>query len=362
MNNLEAVEAFGRIMMKKRTWFVAILLMIFVAILFPICRSISDNNLLRKSEDEIFTEMQETSANKLIQIINRLEKKLPTYESKTTLLPFYEALIHKANEFSEDELIELILNKKTLSGIDCALVEMYISNEYDVAKLSDLLSNSDIADETKEYIVSHGNYSVDELSDIFRKYDSSISVIAIQRIIAENSDVSMNLVDELLSSDFDKVSDEKCKAVCLGIAAYFEEHRTTEDGNAMRKDFVPILKKFFQQSNSELVKDQAIYALGRIADNELFSWLMDNNDVDFYLKISVIERNCNRMIEWVSSAKSESEIQSVIYAMQMHPIIEIANALQESIDNGNIRSTSELKALIDYSIKEGIHVVDKYDS
>ena len=63
----------------------------------------------------------------------------------------------------------------------------------------------------------------------------------------------------------------------------------------MQTVYIPMLKQIYEQNPSPLVRDQAVYAMARICDYELFTWLIENENIDDTLKISVIERNFRLM-------------------------------------------------------------------
>ena len=93
---------------RKKKILIAVVILAAACGSVPLCRMISEQRLLRKSEEEIYAEMQDVSSEKLIRIINRYEKKLPEMQDKTELLPFYIALKERSDEFSGDQLIGLI--------------------------------------------------------------------------------------------------------------------------------------------------------------------------------------------------------------------------------------------------------------
>lgn len=345
----------------KLITFLIILASVVIGIMLIVFRSVSDNKLLNLPEDEIYMQMSKLETPKLINKINRLEKKDQTIEEKARLLPLFTALIEKADDFSEEQLIELILKKKTLSGIDSAFVKMYTLNEYDSSKLIALLEDSNIADETKEYIISHGDFSAEEFTEIYRKYDGQILVSVIKRLAAIAPEKMVNLVEESISSDYEKMSDGKNRAICLAIAGYYEECPDEEEADAIRDRFAPVLKQIYEQSHSDLVQDEAIYALGRISDNEWLAWIIDNITIDKYTKISVIDRNFKKLKAIVESAKSEGEITSIIEAMKFHPLLDVGESFQLAIEKGTLTESEEINSLITFIEKKGMRAVDKYE-
>ena len=347
--------------LKKKIVIAALIFAIAGGGSFPLGRFISDRSLFSKSEDEIYEKMRSVSSEKLIKKINRFEKKLPSVQDQTALLPFYTALMEKAGDFSEAQLITLIRDKDTLAGIESVLVKMYAADGYDSAKIRPLLDDPEIEENTKSCIVSYCDFTTDELRDIFRRTEGLIAVTALKKISVRDSSAAMQLINEYVKSGSGDVSDEKYKSVCLGIAQYYEEHQTPEDIEEMQKVYIPMLKQIYETSDSELVKDQAVYAMARLCDYELFTWLIENQKIDHTLKVTVIERNCRLMKDQVEKAKSVDDIRVVLEAMQMHPILEVGEALQAAVDRGSLPETDELRSAIEDIRKQGIHVVEKYE-
>ena len=321
----------------------------------PFICSWSEMRMLNKPEEKVYTQMKKLSSTKLIKKINRIDLKLPSMEDKTNLVPLYRALIDKSGEFSDEQLIDMIKDSETLYGIDCAFIEMYVKEGYDPQKLSALLDDPDIADETKEYIVLNNSYTVDELCDIFRKHNGRSAVIAMQKIVGQDAETALKLADDILDADSStNISDEKYIAVCLGIANYYGQRNDLDITDPMKENYVSVLKRIFEQCDSENVKDQAIYALGRICDYDLFTWIIENDKIDFLLKVSVIERNVALMKKQIALSESEDDIRTILKAMELHPVTEIADSLNEAIERGKLAETDELLAKIAYIRKNGI--------
>ena len=101
--------------------------------------------------------------------------------------------------------------------------------------------------------------------------------------------------------------------------------------------------------------------MARICDYELFTWLIENDKIDDTLKRTVIERNYRLMLEQIEKAESPEEICAVTEAMQLYPVLEIGEALQSAVDRGRLPSEDALRSVIEYTQKNGIHAVDKYE-
>ncbi len=322
----------------------------------------SDRRLLSAPEEEVYAAVRGWSTERLIRRINRIEKKLPEMPDKTALLPLLSVLCERADEFTAERLIEQIKRKETLAGIEEAFVQMYAAGDYDNAEMLGLLSDADICEDTKEYITSQCDFTAEELAEIFRSTDGRTAAIAIKRISAEDSETAMQLVREFTEAGSGSISDEKYAAICLGIAQYYEKHKEPEDVAAMKDIYIPMMKKILEEGQSQTVRDQAVYAMGRICDYELFAWLIDNDSIDKSLKISVAERNYRPMKRWIEAAESEKDIRAVMEAMEIYPILEIADALEKSIEQGTLEDTERLRSVIGHIREKGIPAVDKYDN
>ena len=66
------------------------------------------------------------------------------------------------------------------------------------------------------------------------------------------------------------------------------------------------------------------------------------------------------MLKWIEEAKSEDDILAVMEAMEIHPMLEIADALEASVKQGKLPNSEELNSVIDYIRKNGVPAVDKY--
>lgn len=316
-----------------------------------------------KTEDEILAEKRELSADELIQEINECEAELPNTSDLSGLLPWYTALIDKSSEFSSEELIDLMKRTDTLTGMECACVKMYAINGYDSSNMLMLLDDPDIANETKDYIVSKCDFTVNELCDIFRNHDGNMAVIAMKKITADDAATALQLAQEIadLNGTDTQISDEQYVSFCLGVANYYENTKIVTDVTGMKDTYISIIKGIYADSDSELVKNQAVYALSRICDYDLFTWLIENNDIDFLLKVSVIERNVNLMKEQIAVARTEADIHPIMQAMRLHPILDVADALNDSFEHGTLTQSKKLSELVDYIMNNGVKAVDKYD-
>lgn len=319
------------------------------------------------TEEEIYSSKKNTAADDLISEIIELEEALPTMDEKIAILPHLMALIEMGDEFSASELIELIENQNTDVGLDSAFVKMYIDKGADLSDLLSLLNEDGVAQETKEYIVALGDFSTTELSSIFNSHNDNIAVVAMKRIAVIDEQLAFELAMPIFTTANKTMTSEQYVAACLGIAQFFENYtpKTAEDEamfQKMKEQMSTQLQSLYSTYPNDLVKDQAIYAMARMGDYDLFEYIIESENIDFDLKVTTIERNVELMLEKVSVATSPEDIATIIVAMQLHPIVDVGDALSDAVSSGRLTATVEITSLINYIDTNGIEGVNKYES
>lgn len=315
-------------------------------------------------EEDIYALKKSDSAKDLISEIITLERALPTMDDKIAILPHLTALVEKGDEFTEDELIELIKGADTDVGLDSAFVKMYVQKGGDSSKLLLLLKDDSIDPATKEYIVSKGEYSKDELCEIFRNNEDTTAVIAMKKLAVLDEDLAYELALPILTVSNGQATSEQCISACLGLAQYFEHHKPSDEDEdsflMMKERTVAELKNLYATSKDELVQSHAIYALARMADEEIFDYIIESEEIDFYLKVSTIERNVPLMTSIVRNAASQEDVKTVLTAMRILPVMEVGQELSNAVSSGKLQKTQEVDSVIEYVKKEGIGGLDKY--
>ena len=313
------------------------------------------------SMDEICREEKKLPSEELISEIKKVEK-IDSSAENTYLLTMLAALKEKDTHFSKGELLQMIQDPETGNGLNETLVQIYADENLDRKGLIQLLDNDNIDLQKKETIVCLAQLSQEELSDVFEKHDNILSVRAMQQIAVNDNKKAIQLARPILNNVKGQ-SDEKLISACLGAASYYENNTGLKirSFELEKKNTIGTMKKIFLESENDLVKDQAFYAMSRICDYDTFSYMIESDEVDFDLKVTAIERNIGKMIEQIEKASSKKDVQVILKAMKLHPICEVGEQLQKAVDSGKITSDKEIAATIDYVKNEGLKGVYKYE-
>lgn len=316
----------------------------------------------KMDEMDIYNQKKQSSADELIAEIMDLEEALPSKDDMFAILPHLVALMEKKDEFTSNQLIDLIKDEKTYMGLDSACVKMYVEKGENISALLPLLQDEGIDTDVKVLIVALGKFSTDELSSVFEDHKDNVSVTAMKRLTIEDKYVAYSLASELLANSGQKLTSEQYISICLGLAEYFESHVPKSDSE--RKTFleerewaVTQLWGIHDTHPDDIVQAHAIYTLGRMHDYDIFKRIIDSETVDFCSKITVIEENVPLMLEIVSQKSDMERLDTIVHVMKIHPIKEVGEALSKAIAEGSIPETKEMMELIDYIEIEGISAV-----
>ncbi len=316
------------------------------------------------SDEEIYNSKKNIPASDLVDEIIELESALPSMNDKIAIVPHLMALIEKADSFTADELVSLIKDPETDVALDSAFIKMYANIGADFSDLLPLLNDSQLAQESKEYIIALGDFSVKELSGLFNTYNDSLSIVAMKQIAVIDEQTAFKLAAPLVSGTQKVVSNEKYIAAFLGVAAYYDSadgELTSVSEKETKQQLISAMKNIYDRNDNDLVKDQAIYAMARMDDYETFAYIIASENIDFDLKVTTIERNVNLMIDVISTATKAEEISPIIAAMKLHPISQVGVALEQSVESGKMARNQDITDTIAYIEKFGIEGVDKYD-
>ncbi|RCX18847.1 hypothetical protein DFR58_104116 [Anaerobacterium chartisolvens] len=310
------------------------------------------------TEEDIYKSNLNDSAESLLAEIKALEQELKDDNSKIALVPHAMALIEKKDEFTPEEIILLLQDDETGAILESILIKMYIEKKADSNKLLPLLNDGKLSSDSKDYIVAIGDFSDDSLTDICYKYDNSVTVVAMKKLMTTNVEKAYQFASEILINDTKNVSDAKLWAASLGAGEYF--NRFSGD-DSEKKIIVEKLKELFSISKNEVVKDKFIYSLAKMNDFDVFKYIISDDKIDTDLKISTIERNVQMLVEKSTSKTSSSELSYIIKAMEIHPILEVGEALQQSLKSRTVPQSEELMATVKHIENNGIKGVFKYE-
>ena len=288
-----------------------------------------------QTEEQVYVQKLNDTKESLIEEISALGKNMGN-EDMIALLPLAQALRAKKEEFTEEEILTLLKKFDENAAMAELLVTIYRDKDADFQKLYPLLKNDSLSDKAKQEIVAAANFTPQQFEEICRQYDDSTAVFAMQKLMIQDANQAYVLALEILA-DKKQISDTKLKMAALAISEYFDTHK----GESAEKRVIAEKLKSFQSSASELVKDQLIYAMANLKDFDVFTYIINSNEIDKDLKITAIQQNLNVMLEKIDGSFSTEELNLILTAMQIHPIFEIGDALAAALEKNQVPKEKE---------------------
>ena len=154
------------------------------------------------------------------------------------------------------------------------------------------------------------------------------------------------------------VSDEQRTCACIGFTAYFEKQdpHVKED---LKTEYLPILRKIGKEKPGTILGDKAVYSMIYMRDYEVIRELLFDENLDYELKVSAIDTCYGTLIDEIEKNTSLDRIDAVIKSLEIHPVIDVAEALEKAIEDGRYIKDEAIMLLIEQSKDKGVRVVNK---
>ena len=353
--------------MKKKVSITALLLVVILLLGMP---NAADSSLLKSSEyslkyeaftaNEIYVEEIKKSGRELLDEIMGIEGDIHSSEDEIGILPSLYALAEKGSEFTESDLYKLLKNEKSGDALDEALVHMLLKKKPPKEMILDLIEDSQVGQSAKTMLVTHAGLNSKELSSYVKDDFDGMTVSAMKRLCVSDPDKAFEISSPILKKEVADASDEQKTAACLGFAEYYE-NQSDQVKLKLKEEYWPLLKEISKERSGAIPGDQAVYAMIRMRDYDVLRDLLIDDPVDRDLKISAIDSCYKVIIQEIQKCDSVDDVDVAIESLKIIPIIDIAVALKEAVESGQIKADDELMMLIDKSIENGTPGVNKYE-
>lgn len=311
------------------------------------------------TEDDIYAEKSKDAGHELIVEIRELEKEFINDSNKIALIPHATALIDKKDDFTSEEIFALLKDGGNGEVLESALIQMYILKEDNNDELLELIESGTIHKSSNDYIVAKSNYTPSQLATIIENNNDSVAVVAMKKLMVDEPEKAFAISTNILSNPLkNNITDEKMWVACLGIGEYYSQFKNS---NTQKQDIVEEMKRLYDATDSDFLKDKIIYSLSNMEDFDVFAYIINNEHIDDILKVSAIERNVELLVHKAKSKMSQEELDCIVTAMEIHPILDVGKVLQQSVESGMVLAKQDLSNTIKYIENNGIEGVYKYD-
>ncbi|MBR5367641.1 MAG: hypothetical protein IK138_00025 [Lachnospiraceae bacterium] len=353
--------------MKKQLIVTGFIIVLIVLLSLP---RVANSSLLRISEysdrfegkkvEEIYEEERKKSKEELIGEILTIESEIRSSEDEIWLVPSIYALMEKEDEFTEEELCELLKKEESGHILDEALARIIRKKQPRREMLLDLIFNKRISAGAKGMLISCESLKTKDLVDIMEGGAEEITTMAMKVLCVRNADEAFKWAAQILTFQKAMVSDEQKTCACLGFSAYYDQQEVHKK-EALKEEYLPVLREISREKKGTILGDNAVYSMIQMRDYEVIRELLFDEQLDFDLKVSAIDTCYSVLIEEIEKNTSFDRIDAVIKALEIHPVRNVAEALEKAIEDERYPEDEEIMQLIKNAIQDGVWGVDKHE-
>ncbi len=311
-----------------------------------------------KTTSEIYEEERKKTKEELINEILTVEKEVRFGEDEMLLAPSIYALMEKEDEFTEDELLELIKKDESGDILDEALIRIITKKEPKRETVLELIYDKRISAGAKGMLFSRGKLETRDLVDIIVVGTPEITTLAMKVLCVRDEDEAFKWAASVLKGERLNVSDEQRTCACIGFTAYYEK-QDPHVKEELKTEYLPILRKIGKEQPGTILGDKAVYSMIYMRDYGVIRELLLDENLDYELKVSAIDTCYGTLIDEIEKNTSLDRIDAVIKSLEIHPVIDVAEALEKAIEDGRYIKDEEIMLLIEQSKDNGVRGVNK---
>jgi len=261
------------------------------------------------------------------------------------LMPYAVELFNRKNEFENAEIIKIISDKTNPIIIQEMMVDLYTSknetntNKDEKDELIKLLKQN-IPKEVKVKIIANTTFT-------------EIDVDLLKSLTTQNDDIAFQALKKL-----SKVNSTEAYAISENILANYKTQSTTKvsaaikatvqylkDNKMVNKDkFISLCSNIINNTKDAKLKNSSVFAISDLMDKQSIIEIIKNKSIDTGSKIFSIDQNFKILNEILLNNPSETDIEVVVTAMEIMPILDLIEPLEKvkkNINNKNLAKRCE---------------------
>lgn len=255
-----------------------------------------------------------------------------------SLLPFATAIFEREDDFNNDEILDLIKDKKKDNTTKHVLIDLYTyKNSKEGFKenrneLKKLLTDKSISNDLKVKILNEADVeSTDEpllIELVSSNENGDLAFVALKKLENVNAPKAYKIAFDILKNKENETK-EKVSA-SLKVSAEFL--KKNNDLKEEEQKFVKLSKEIMQSQEDKFLHDSAFFAISDLNSEAGVLSIVSDPKIENSLKVFAIDQNYRAIQAILRNNPSEEEISLVIDAMYIYPISELVEDL-ESIKN-----------------------------
>ena len=319
-----------------------ILCFLFALHLVPIHASAEEYDLMingAKNEEEMYILLMEHKGHEILEEYIMLEN-----EGASELISYACALADKSDEFTEEEIVQLILEERTLGETESVLVEMLHRKNADFNKLTYIQDDASVALNTKQLLLQSDAVDLEYLVSCVYGSDDFLAKTAMQQIGFRDKAYAFELSKDLLFN-YD-ANYYRMAAVNIGMDLYYQNYPEEEKDT---KEIADKLMAIYQTAEDEQIRFWAIDTLGWMQDWEVFKAVSDLTDLEPAFRCNFYDNAKEYVYERAQYAIYEEDIPYYLDYLKWTEDERLKTILENGgVDVSEVRSEASISSLSSY--------------
>jgi len=318
-----------------------------------------ENEYADMNENEMILALSKKSITQIFDEVNTISSE---GNDLSSLILHGLTIIERIDEISNQELLELIKNESNSTNLRVILVQALQQKNRDVRvwdsniefEILKLLQNKSVDNEIREnmiWLLSDNNASnLKALENIVLNEDDRLAFQALKQLRFINPHKANLLAEQILSMyDVDRKQTDKLRAAIKTKVILLRNNGSLED----KSRIVELCIELFENPHIEQMKDTAIFALSEIKHEKSIVYIINSKEIENHIKAFCIDQNFTTLTSMLYDNPTEKNIETLIEAMNIYPIVDLIEPLKDKINaSNNAFKISELKEQKGYPVNE----------
>lgn len=289
---------------------------------------------VNKDKKEVKLTLENLSKKQLIDEINAISTELGIENTSNELLPFGVELFKRKNEFENPEIIKIISDNSNSRVTQDIMVELYTEKNENNTDKDDLkkLLKQNIPNEVKAKIIATSKFTetdVELLKNLIEQDDDILTFQSLKKLSKVNAKEAYSISENILSN-YNTQSTQKVSAAQKATVQYLKENKVVN-----KDKFISLSLDIINNTQDSYLRDSSVFALSDLIDKESIIKIIKSDSIDRELKVFSIDQNFMILNEILLNNPSEEDIDTVVKAMEIMPILDLIDSLETVKNNIN---------------------------
>ncbi len=279
-----------------------------------------------------------------------------------------EALFKRANDYSDEELIEKIVSSKNTDELRYVWIEVYgkkhSEKDHNDPRLLSFLQDTEQSPNLRSSLMLYVRLETEEelaiLQQLTQDQDEGLRFNAINLLNQISPNTAANEAWEIIER-YQSGGDNRIQGAVDVIAQQLANEKSVRNSHWQREKekLMAVCQQILESEPSQTLKDSVIYDMQLLGDWDALQMIVESPDVDQIMKKAIIDNNYYLLEEALLAPEPQAEdIRFAVDCMKILPIQDLHDPLEAALaaqpQAFSADEAEDLPALLDSMSEEGV--------